>query len=253
AQALVEPPALIAADDTTITANQSVENPAPINKPTDLAYIIYTSGTTGQPKGVMVEHRNVAHLVAAQATLFDITKKNKALLFAAYVFDASVSELFLSLLHGLTGYICSETARNDAFAVAQLIQREEIEIATLPPAMLKVLVSTELPSLQLLVTAGESPSLGFLDYFSQHSDVVNAYGPTEITVCATGKHYQHGDIASNIGKAINNVRLYVLDEYGNPSPIGAAGELYIGGAGVARGYLNRPELTTERFVTNPFA
>ncbi|WP_148886211.1 non-ribosomal peptide synthetase, partial [Xenorhabdus doucetiae] len=253
AQALAEPPILLVADNPAITANQPVENPVSINKPADLAYIIYTSGTTGQPKGVMIEHRNVTHLVAAQAALFDITKKKKSLLFAAYVFDASVSELFLSLLHGLTGYICSETARSNAFAVAQLIQREGIEIATLPPALLKVLVGTELSSLQLLVTAGESPSLDFLDYFSQHSDVVNAYGPTEITVCATGKRYQHGDIASNIGRAINNVRLYVLDGYGNPSPVGATGELYIGGAGVARGYLNRPELTAERFVTNPFA
>ncbi|WP_240492517.1 condensation domain-containing protein, partial [Photorhabdus namnaonensis] len=77
--------------------------------------------------------------------------------------------------------------------------------------------------------------------------------PTEATVCATGKLYQRGDIATNIGKAINNVRLYVLDNHGNLSPIGAPGELYIGGAGLARGYLNRPELTTERFVANPFA
>ncbi|MBD2798532.1 AMP-binding protein, partial [Xenorhabdus sp. 18] len=80
AQALVEPPILLAADNPAITANQPVENPVSINKPADLAYIIYTSGTTGQPKGVMIEHRNVTHLVAAQAELFDITKKKKALL-----------------------------------------------------------------------------------------------------------------------------------------------------------------------------
>ncbi|MDC9590220.1 amino acid adenylation domain-containing protein [Xenorhabdus sp. XENO-10] len=245
-------PTLIAADDQTITTGQPVENPALINTPTDLTYIIYTSGTTGQPKGVMIEHKNAAHLVAAQTELFDVAKRKKALMFAAYVFDASVSELFLSLLHGLTTYICSETERN-APAVEKLIQREGIELVTLPPAILKLLIGAELPSLQLLVTAGESPSLDFLEYFSQHSDVLNAYGPTEVTVCATGKRYQYGDIATNIGKAINNVRLYVLDDYGNLSPIGAPGELYIGGAGLARGYLNRPELTAERFVENPFA
>uniref|UniRef100_UPI0016797A77 AMP-binding protein n=1 Tax=Xenorhabdus griffiniae TaxID=351672 RepID=UPI0016797A77 len=126
--------------------------------------------TTGQPKGVMIEHKNVAHMVAAQATLFDISKRKKALMFAAYVFDGSVFELFSSLLHGLTVYLCSETERN-APAVAQLIQREGVELATLPPAMLKVLIGTELPTLQLLVTAGEAPSLDFLDYFSHHSDV----------------------------------------------------------------------------------
>ncbi|MBD1229711.1 AMP-binding protein, partial [Xenorhabdus griffiniae] len=100
---------------------------------------------------------------------------------------------------------------------------------------------------------GEAPSLDFLDYFSHHSDVFNSYGPTEVTVCASGKHYQSGEIARNIGQAINNARLYVVDKQGNLSPIGATGELYIGGAGLARGYLNQPELTAERFVENPFA
>ncbi|MDE9448568.1 AMP-binding protein, partial [Xenorhabdus bovienii] len=85
------------------------------------------------------------------------------------------------------------------------------------------------------------------------SQILNSYGPTEVTVCATEKLYQHGDIATNIGKAINNARLYVLDSYGNLSPIGTPGELYVGGAGLARGYLNRPELTAERFIENPFA
>ncbi|TNH43059.1 non-ribosomal peptide synthetase [Photorhabdus luminescens] len=251
-QTRAKQPVLIAADDLTITAGQSVDNPASVNKSSDLAYIIYTSGTTGQPKGVMIEHKNVAHLVAAQAEIFDATKRKKALMFAAYVFDASVSELFLSLLHGHTIYLCSETERNIP-AVEKLIQRENIEMATLPPAILKLLTGAQLPSLQLLVTAGESPSPDFLEYFSQHSSILNAYGPTEVTVCATGKRYQHGDIAANIGKAINNVRLYVLDNHGNLSPVGAPGELYIGGAGLARGYLNQPELTAECFVANPFA
>ncbi|MBS9440131.1 non-ribosomal peptide synthetase, partial [Photorhabdus noenieputensis] len=108
----IEQPVLIAADDPAITADQPVDNPASVNKSSDLAYIIYTSGTTGQPKGVMIEHKNVAHLVAAQTALFNATKRKKALMFAAYVFDASVSELFLSLLHGHTIYLCSETERN---------------------------------------------------------------------------------------------------------------------------------------------
>ncbi|WP_153044807.1 amino acid adenylation domain-containing protein, partial [Xenorhabdus sp. KJ12.1] len=243
---------LIAADNQADTVSQPVENPDSINKPTDLAYIIYTSGTTGQPKGVMIEHKNVAHLVTAQTTFWDIGKATKCLMFITYVFDASVSELFPALLGGMTLYLCSEAERN-APALAQLIQREGIEMATLSPAILKLLVDTELPSLRLLVTGGESPSLDFMDHFSQYSSVVNAYGPTEITVCATQKRYQRGDLVTNIGQAINNVRLYVLDRSGNPVPVGTPGELYIGGAGVARGYLNRPELTAERFVANPFA
>ncbi|OCA54807.1 non-ribosomal peptide synthetase [Photorhabdus namnaonensis] len=243
---------LIAADDPTITAGQPVDNPTSVNQPSDLAYIIYTSGTTGLPKGVMIEHKNVAHMAAAQAEIFDAAKRKKSLMFAAYVFDGSVFELFPSLFNGLTLYLCSETERY-AQAIEKLIQREHIEIATLPPAILKLLIGSHLPSLQLLVTAGESPSSDFLEYFSQHNGILNAYGPTEVTVCATGKQYQRGDIATNIGKAINNTRLYVLDSHGNLSPVGVPGELYIGGAGLARGYLNRPELTAERFVENPFA
>ncbi|WP_240492516.1 non-ribosomal peptide synthetase, partial [Photorhabdus namnaonensis] len=251
-QALVEQPILIATDDPIITAGQPADNPASANKSSDLAYIIYTSGTTGQPKGVMIEHKNVAHMAAAQADIFDAAKRKKSLMFAAYVFDGSVFELFPSLFNGLTLYLCSETERH-AQAIKKLIQRESIEIAALPPAILKLLIGSHLPSLQLLVTAGESPSLDFLDHFNRHSAVLNSYGPTEVTVCATEKRYQHGDIATNIGKAINNARLYVLDNHGNPSPVGAPGELYIGGAGIARGYWNQPELTAERFVANPFA
>ncbi|WP_422824395.1 non-ribosomal peptide synthase/polyketide synthase [Xenorhabdus bharatensis] len=251
-QALPEQPALIAADDHTITAEQPVENPARINTPTDLAYIIYTSGTTGQPKGVMIEHNNVAHMAAAQTNILDTPKIKKALMFAAYVFDGSVFELFPCLFRGITLYLCSETERN-VISVAQLIQREGIEAAALPPAMLKLLTDTELPSLRVLVTAGEAPSSDFIKHFRQTSRVLNSYGPTEVTVCATEKQFQQGDIPANIGKAINNVRLYVLDEQGHLSPVGTPGELYIGGAGLARGYLNQPELTAERFVPNHFA
>ncbi|WP_319924892.1 non-ribosomal peptide synthetase, partial [Xenorhabdus littoralis] len=251
-QAFAELPTLIAADDQTITASQPVENPAQINKPTDLAYIIYTSGTTGQPKGVMTEHRNVMHMAAAQAKFFNAPERNKALMFANYVFDGSVFELFPSLFNGLTIYLCSEEERRVP-ALVELIQRESIQIAALPPAILKLLTDTEFPSLQVLVTAGESPALDFLEHFSHNSQILNSYGPTEVTVCATEKLYQRGDIATNIGQAISNARLYVLDSYGNLSPIGTPGELYIGGAGLARGYLNRPELTAERFIENPFA
>ncbi|WP_152547948.1 non-ribosomal peptide synthetase, partial [Photobacterium galatheae] len=242
---------MILADSDTLTefSDSNLDNGP---SPDDLAYVIYTSGTTGQPKGVMVAHQSAAHLIAAQQSLFQTAQRQYVLWFASYVFDASVWELFVSLTSGLTGYLCAEHERS-ATQVAEVIEREGIDFATLPPVVLSLLTERTFPSLAVLVTAGESPSEALLTHFSQHSQVFNAYGPTESTVCASARLYQPGDIANNIGAPISNTQLYVLDEHQQLLPLGAVGELYIGGAGLARGYLNRPELTAERFIANSFA
>ncbi|WP_018690923.1 non-ribosomal peptide synthetase [Algicola sagamiensis] len=225
-----------------------------ISGPHDLAYVIYTSGTTGQPKGVMIEHRNAAFLMNAQHQNFYVSKCQSALSFAAYVFDASVSEIFVALTHGLTVYVCSEQERKDPQAVSALIEQHQVELATIPPALLTLLEPASLQSLKVLVSAGEAASDEILRQFShENCQVINAYGPTEGTVCATTHDYQPGDISTNIGGPISNAQVYVLNKEHQQVPIGAQGELYIGGAGLARGYLNRPELTQERFIQHPLA
>ncbi len=219
-----------------------------------LAYIIYTSGTMGNPKGVMVEHGSVINLQMAQSRIWLVPiKENKIfrlLLYANYSFDAFVSELFVSICNGHTSYLISSDIQQDFYLLANYIQINNIEIATLPPAILQKDVFL---SLDKMILAGESPNIDIIKrYYEQEIEVFNAYGPTEITVCATMHHYSMGDNNNNIGKPIDNKSIYVLNNNLQLLPIGSMGELYIGGDGVARGYLNRPELTAERFIQNSF-
>ena len=219
-----------------------------------LAYVIYTSGTTGKPKGVMVEHSSVINLQMAQSRIWlEPIKENKIfrlLLYANYSFDAFVSELFVSICNGHTSYLISSDIQQDFYLLANYIQVNNIEIATLPPAILQKDVFL---SLDKMILAGESPNIDIIKrYYQQEIEVFNAYGPTEITVCATMHYYSMGDNNNNIGKPIDNKSIYVLNSNLQLLPIGSIGELYIGGDGVARGYLNRPELTAERFIKNPF-
>ncbi|MCP9268403.1 amino acid adenylation domain-containing protein, partial [Xenorhabdus sp. XENO-1] len=240
---------LIAADDPSVTAGRPVDNPVPVNTSADLAYIIYTSGTTGQPKGVMVEHAGVVNLSQFIARTHLLGETVKALFFSNYVFDASVFELFPALIAGSTIFIAPEAVTADSDQLLSFINTHEITKAFIPTALMNHFADElSRSTLQVIHTGGEA-----LNALSLPPDVMlfNQYGPTEGTVCVTQNLLQDGDRA--IGKGIDNARLYVLDSEGNLSPIGAPGELYIGGAGLARGYWNRPELTAERFVANPFA
>ena len=133
------------------------------------------------------------------------------------------------------------------------IKRHGIEVVTLPPMMLELFNFEQLDSLKVFITGGSSPSLEAQRGVFNQCHLINAYGPTEATVSATAHSFEMDSLATNIGRPLNNVKVYVLSESKQPAPIGTPGELYIGGAGLARGYLNRTDLTTERFIDNPFA
>ncbi|TDB49066.1 non-ribosomal peptide synthetase [Photorhabdus khanii] len=221
-----------------------------------LAYVIYTSGSTGRPKGVMIEHQSVVNLTLEQIVQFDVGITSRMLQFASFGFDASVWEIMMALSSGAMLVIPTETIRQDLHRLWHYLEEQKVTHACLTPAMFHD--GAGLPAITIkptLIFAGEAPATALFQTLCDQADLFNAYGPTEITVCATiwncPSDYTGGLIP--IGSPTANKRLYLLDKHGQPVPLGAVGELYIGGVGVARGYLNRPELTAERFLTDPFS
>jgi amino acid adenylation domain-containing protein/non-ribosomal peptide synthase protein (TIGR01720 family) len=218
----------------------------------DLAYVIYTSGTTGRPKGVMVEHRGVINLGFQQKEKFNLTAGTKVLQYASLVFDASVWEIFSSLITGGELHVVPDTIRRDSQLLIDYMDGHGINLALIPPALLGAMPFRMLSELRTLLVGGESCPSDLMHQWSVGRRLVNAYGPTEYTVIAAMHEYAQGDLHTNIGKPLSNTEVYVLDSFGQVVPVGVAGELYIGGSGIARGYLNNRELTSERFLPNRF-
>ena len=234
--------------------------PEPINQPGDLAYVIYTSGSTGQPKGVLNEHGALMNRLYWMQDAFPIGADDRVLQKTPYGFDVSVWEFFWPLITGACLVVAKPDGHRDSHYLAELIQRERITTLHFVPSMLQAFVGEpQLPrctSLRQVFASGEALPLELQQRFqARHpARLINLYGPTEAAIDVS---CWICDPASTlgfvpIGKPIANLRLYILDEALAPLPIGAVGELYIGGAGLARGYLNRPELTAERFVDSPF-
>ncbi|MFF4404866.1 amino acid adenylation domain-containing protein [Streptomyces sp. NPDC001404] len=216
------------------------------------AYVIYTSGSTGRPKGVVVTHAGIACMVASQVEALAVVPGSRVLLFASPSFDAAVWELCMALLTGS----CAITADADRLlpgpSLAALIAEHRVTHLTLPPAALPVMPEDSLPAGSTLVVAGEATAPDLVGTWSRGRRMVNGYGPTESTVCATMSAPLSGAVVAPIGRPIAGTRVYVLDAHLQPVPAGVAGELYLAGAGLARGYLNRPDLSADRFVADPF-
>jgi fengycin family lipopeptide synthetase D len=216
-----------------------------------LAYLIYTSGTTGNPKGVMVEHAGFINMCLYQILTYGLGVNERVLQFASISFDASVYEIFIALLSGSTLVIIDkDTILNKKHFLAY-IDRKEVTFLLLPPVFLNSLDRPEFKTVKTIVTAGEACNVADAVYYSQTKRYFNAYGPTEASVCVclyqVMPNQEYGKYIP-IGKAIPNIRFYILNEDLDPVKEGETGELYIGGIGLAKGYINKPELTQKAFI-----
>jgi amino acid adenylation domain-containing protein len=232
----------------------SAENPETEVDLDNLAYAIYTSGSTGRPKGVLLHHRGLTNLVLDKAGAYAVPEDSRVLQFASLSFDVSVWEIFETFLSGATLVIATAESLMPVTPLLNLLREQRITRLCLPPTVLAILPSSDLPNLRTVITAGEACSAEVAaNWSSPERHFLNAYGPTEITVLATKSEPLDGSCKPPIGKPVANMECYVLDANLQPVPIGVVGELYVGGVGVARGYLGRPELTAERFVPHPFS
>ncbi|WP_442950469.1 amino acid adenylation domain-containing protein [Paenibacillus sp. FSL H7-0357] len=226
-----------------------------VSGPENLAYVIYTSGSTGRPKGVMAEHRSVANLTSMFQRTLQITGDDRILQFASLSFDASLSEIVMSLCSGAQLHIVPVEVIHHLGEFEQYIRENGITVITLPPAYLTRMHPEQVRPLRTVITAGSACPQEVVRKWSPYVNLINAYGPTETTVCATMWPADEAEEEMGIvpiGKPVSNVRVYILDQEGRLLPMGVPGEICLTGAGVARGYLNRPDLTAEKFVDNPF-
>ncbi|WP_103666397.1 non-ribosomal peptide synthetase [Pseudanabaena sp. BC1403] len=251
-------------------SQHSIDNPSSSVSSDNLAYVIYTSGSTGQPKGVTISHRSMVNHSVAVSKEYELNSQDRVLHFSNISFDVAIEEIFPTLLSGGTLVLAPTEVYTSVTSFLDVLQQQAITVINLPTAFwselvygLSILKQPLSGSVRLVIVGGEKVSRS--TYQKWRSLVgtfprwLNAYGPTEATVTATiydplqSAEALHPDAEVPIGRAIANLQTYVLDRNLQPSPIGAVGELYIGGVGLSRGYLNRPDITAKRFGPNPFS
>ncbi|MGQ3853498.1 amino acid adenylation domain-containing protein, partial [Pseudomonas capsici] len=257
---------LICLDDGSLQG-MPLNNPQVNSSSSNLAYVIYTSGSTGLPKGVQVEHRNVARLFSATQSWFEFGSTDVWALFHSFAFDFSVWEIWGALVHGGELLIVPQLVSRSPQECYALLCEAGVTVLNQTPSAFRQLIaaqgeSQQAHSLRQVIFGGEALETGILKPWyaravNAGTQLVNMYGITETTVHVTYRALEAADAlkagVSPIGVRIPDLQTYVLDANREPVPVGVVGELYVGGAGVARGYLNRPKLNEERFIADPFS
>lgn len=228
--------------------------------PDSLAYVIYTSGTTGRPKGVAVSHRALVNRIDWMQKALTLTSDDIVLQKTPISFDVSVWEFLLPFITGAALVLARPEGHKEPLYLVTLIHEKKVTTLHFVPSMLRAMIDSDkwqnCRSLTKIICSGEAltPDIVNAHFERLNVGLYNLYGPTEATIdvcayyCAPGRIYNQVPI----GKPINNIQLYVLDENRKLLPKGTTGELYIGGVGLAVGYINNSLLTDEKFVTNPF-
>eukprot|EP00833_Pecoramyces_ruminatium_P013669 jgi/Orpsp1_1/1187701/evm.model.d7180000059555.1 len=241
-----------------------------INEPDDICYVLFTSGTTGKPKGTLINHFNICNYIRkfkysknnnyCLYELLNVSSIKNILAITNFSFDMSHNEIIFTLYHGMKIVLVDDNIYNDALLLSNYIINNNVEFIKITPTRIKYLFENikfreAMKFIKCIILGGESVSLNLCEniYTYSNCNIFNEYGPTECSVaCSTKKIDLNINNKINIGKPYCNCKIYILDKYKKPVPIGIVGEIYIGGYGVGKGYLNRPELTKEKFVENPF-
>ncbi|WP_212004575.1 non-ribosomal peptide synthetase [Chitinophaga sp. HK235] len=242
----------------------TINNPEITLQPGNLAYVIYTSGSTGTPKGVMIEHRNILNICYSWRYQFGFDKQPPVVLSLASVsFDVFTAEYCRALLNGGQLLLVSEEKKLDVNYLYSMMKQYRVDTLESTPALIIHLLKyvtdegLDFSFMRLLIVGSDICKKADYHYLYEHYSkwirIINSYGVTETAIDASffegiADHYQ----VVPIGRPMHNVRYYILDEYKRCVPVGVAGELYIGGAGVGRGYINNELLNKEKFVTDSF-
>lgn len=248
-------------DLAAFSAEETVDKPALVLSEDNAAYIIYTSGSTGMPKGVVVSHKNLKHSTAVRREYYKDPLES-FLLMSSFSFDSSVAGIFWTLCDGGTLVLPANGQERDIFEVAKLVDEYSVSHMLSLPSVYSLLLSSasveQLHSLKTVCVAGEEcPSSLLEKHFQTLTDtrLFNEYGPTEGTVWSSVYECTKEDVGKiiPIGVPVANVQIYILDENQAVLPVGVPGEIHIAGEGITKGYLNRDELTSEKFIRNPFS
>ncbi|XP_055346233.1 uncharacterized protein LOC129593796 [Paramacrobiotus metropolitanus] len=234
-----------------------LSKPLPQHNVSTLAYVTYTSGTTGQPKGVLKEHKNVINSIVDLSARYKMQEGSERIaLFSEYVFEPFLRQMLMALVNSQTLVIVPHQHKHDPIKFSSFLQQSGITYLNGTASLLQQYSYSACPALSKILCAGEELTQHCYNKIRKTftGTIIDEYGPTESAFVTTGKFFPAGSerLDRSIGKPLNNVKCYVLDEQLQSVKVGESGELYIGGAGVSPGYLQLPDLTAQRFLKNPF-
>ena len=260
-----EVPTVCLDSDWHIVAEQLETNLPCEVTPENLAYVVYTSGSTGKPKGVAVEHRQLFNYLQSILEKLNLAADSSFATVSTFAADLGNTSIFPALSVGGCLHIISQERATNPEALIEYCDRHTIDCLKIVPSHLMALLSASQPEKILprkrLVIGGEALSSDLVKTLRQYSEdcqIINHYGPSETTVGVstfsinTDSNWEVSDIVT-IGRPLGNTQIYILDHYLQPVPIGVSGEIYIGGNNLTRGYINHSEITSEKFIPNPFS